>query len=186
VEVRRLGGALLAALGVAVILLGLLFLVGSAGRGSRLATAAVAFLLGAVVCGLGVRLVRRAATLDPARLEAELLALGRQHNGEVAETEVAAALGDRLAAARPVLDRLLASGTAQRHVSDGAGYLVFPALQPRLQARHCEYCGAELPVSDDVASCPQCGGKVATRVVRRSLAAGEVFAMDEEESPPGR
>lgn len=181
---RRLVGALLTLVGVALVLLGLLFLVGSAGQARRLAVAAVSLALGAVATGVGVRTVRRAAALDPERLEAEILALARRGNGEVAETEVQAILGDRLDAARPVLDRLLAAGTCRRQVKGGTAYLLFPALQPRLQVRRCEYCGAELPVVDQVTRCPSCGGTVRAEVVQRSLAAGETFAMDEGDGDP--
>ena len=182
---RRLLGAALVLLGVALVLLGLLFLVGAARKGSRLAVAAVGLALGGVAAGCGVRLVRRAAALDPEQLRGEILELARRGNGEVAESEVDAALGDRRDAARPVLEQLLSSGTCQRvRAPGGAVHLVFPELQLRLQERRCEYCGAELPISQEVANCPQCGGAVSTRVVRRSLAAGEVFAMDDEDTAP--
>lgn len=180
-EVRRLVGALLAALGVALLALGLLFLVGSAGQGRRLAVAAAGLALGAVAVGIGVRTFRRAAALDPERIEADILALARRGNGEVADPELHATLGDRLDAARPVLDRLLAAGTCRSQVRDGTAYLLFPALQPRLQVRRCEYCGAELPVVERTTRCPSCGGTVRAEVVQTSLAAGEVFGMDEGE-----
>jgi hypothetical protein len=177
---------LLASLGVAMLLLGLLFLVGSAGQARRLAVAAVSLALGAVAAGLGVRTFRRAAALDPDRLEADILALARRGNGEVAETELAAILGDRFEAAQPVLDSLLAAGTCRRQVRAGTVYLLFPALQPRLQIRRCEYCGAELPVVDQVTRCPACGGAVKVEVVQRSLAAGEVYAMDDGDETSSR
>ena len=60
-------------------------------------------------------------------------------------------------------------------------HLLFPDLQPRLLARRCEYCGAELPIRQEISSCPSCGGVITTGVVRRSLASGEVFAMDDDE-----
>lgn len=185
-EVRRLLGALLTAAGVGLVLLGLLFLVGSAGQGRRLAVAALGLALGAVAAGLGVRTFRRAAALDPERLEAEILALARRGSGEIAETELVAALGDRFEAAQPVLDRLLAAGTCRRQVKAGTVFLLFPALQPRLQVRRCEYCGAELPIVDQVTRCPACGGTVRAEVVQRSLAAGETFAMDEDDGAPPR
>lgn len=181
---KRLGGMLLASLGVAMLLLGLLFLVGSAGQARRLAVAAVSLALGAVTTGLGVRSCRRAAASDPERLEADILALGHRGNGEVSEAELAAALGDRLDTARPVLNRLLAAGTCRRQVKDGTAYLLFPALQPRLLLRRCEYCGAELPIVEQATRCPACGGAVKVEVVQRSLAAGEVFAMDDGEGAP--
>lgn len=178
---RRLLGAVMTAAGVALVLLGLLFLVGSAGQARRLAVAAVGLALGAVVAGVGVRAFRRAAALDPDRLEAEILSLVRRGNGEVSEIELEAALGDRTEAGRRVLDRLLAAGTCRREVSGSTAYLLFPALQPRLQVRRCEYCGAELPAVERATRCPSCGGTVRAEVVRTSVASGEVFAMDDEE-----
>ena len=51
----------------------------------------------------------------------------------------------------------------------------------------CRYCGAEYPLASGVETCPKCGGPVARKVVMRSLAGKDVFAMDvpeAEEAPP--
>jgi hypothetical protein len=167
--------------GVVLLLFGLLFLVGSAGKGRRLAVAAVSLAAGAVLAGLGLRTWRRADAESPERLRADILALAKERNGEVAMTGVAARLGDRLAAARPVIETLATEGLCERRSSGGAVYLVFPSLQPRLTVRRCQYCHAELPIAEDVTTCPSCGGTVTAAVVRRSMAAGEAFAMDDEE-----
>lgn len=169
------------ALGVVLLLLGLLFLVGSAGKARRLVVAAISLAGGAVLTGLGVRFWRRAEAESPEQLRAEILALARERNGEVAQPEIAARLGDRFAAAQGVLDALATEGLCQRKSAGSVIHLVFPSLQPRLQRRVCEYCRAELPISEDVTTCPSCGGTVSTRVVRQSMAAGAVFGMDDTE-----
>ena len=180
---KRVLAAAAVALGAVLILLGLLFLVGSAGQARRLAVAVISLASGAVLTGVGVRTFKRAEALLPEVLRADILALARERNGEVAESELAARLGDRFAAARPVLDILATEGLCSCRSVGGSTHFVFPSLQPRLTTLRCEYCGAELPISESVRSCPSCGGTVATRVVRRSMAAGEVFGMDDEEPP---
>ncbi len=178
---KRVLAAAAVALGAVLILLGLLFLVGSAGQARRLAVAVISLASGAVATGVGVRTFKRAEALMPERLRADILAVARERSGEVAESEIAARLGDRFEAARAVLDVLATEGACTRRSVGGSVHLVFPSLQPRLTTLQCEYCGAELPISESVRSCPSCGGTITTRVVRRSMAAGEVFGMDDEE-----
>jgi hypothetical protein len=183
-EMKRVVGAVAVSFGVIFLLIGLLFLVGSAGQARRLAVAAIALAGGAVLTGQGIRSFKRAEAESPEQLRAEILSLARERNGEVAESEVAARLGDRFAAARAVIDGMATAGELDRRSTAGVSFLIFPALQPRLMTRKCEYCGAELPISKEVTTCPSCGGTVTERVVRRSMAAGESFAMDDEERGP--
>jgi len=51
-------------------------------------------------------------------------------------------------------------------------------LLARLAVRRCQYCGAELPLDEDIASCPNCGGTIETRVEKLSLSGDEYFDMD--------
>lgn len=166
-------------LGASFLLLGLLFLAGSAGMGRRLVIAAVFLLLGALISGLAVRTFRRWRLLDPEILRNEILGLAQRKNGEISMADIDAELGWRTTAAGPVVENLVAQGKCRRAIDKSADYLVFPELQPRLTVRFCEYCNAEYPISEETESCPNCGGTLDTRVAVRSLADGESFSMDE-------
>ncbi len=171
-----LAGLVVASVGLAG--LGLLFLIGSAGRGYRLASAAILLASGAICAGLGLRGLRAAARLEPEALRAEILAEARRRSGSVPETDMAAVLGARWAAGRDVLAALAAEGVCSRHVEGVDALYVFPGLQPRLAVRRCEYCSAELPLEGDVASCPKCGGTVKTGVERLTVRE-DSYRMDE-------
>jgi len=180
-----MGAGLMVGAGTILILFGLLFLVGSAGKARRLAVAAVSLALGGVTAGFGARGWKRAGELLPERLEAAILDLAKREDGEISREEIDAALGWRAPFAGPVLDRLVLDGRCRRTARGGTSYFIFPEIQPRLFLLVCAYCGAEYPLSSGVESCPKCGGPVSRRVVSRSLAGGETFSMDGPGDGPG-
>ncbi len=177
---KRLTGIVLTALGMILILFGLLFLVGSGGQARRVVIGAVGLALGGIATGFGLRRVRQADAESPQQLRSEIMALAGERLGEVSQDDIRAALGRRFPLARPVLDTLLSEGTCTRRVDDGALFYLFEDLQPRLVHKVCEYCGAELPVSEESGKCPSCGGTVKTQVARHALTGDDYFAMDEE------
>ncbi len=176
---KRLGGVLLAAVGVILLGLGLLFLAGAAGQGRRVAIGVVGLALGAVAVGGGVRLFRDAEAASPERLEAAILELARRRNGELTMTDIRAALGRHATAGSEVAEALVAAGTCRRLPKGGDQWLVFPSLQPRLITRLCEYCATEIAVNEAATKCPNCGGVLATKVAARSASEGTLFGMDE-------
>lgn len=176
---KRFLSVLAVVLGIALLLLGLLFLVGAGGQLHRYAIGAVALALGAVLIGVGVRLFRQAEAASPAQLRSEILELARREDGEISEGEVLAALGQRAAGAAPVLEAMIREGLCQRRTVEGAAYFRFPQLQPRLMVLRCEYCNAELPLGEPVTECPNCGGTVKTQVESRSVSSGGLYSMDD-------
>jgi len=175
---KRLLALLLCLAGVALILLGLLFLVGSRGMAHRLLAGVAGAAAGAVALGVGIGWARRLRRREPDYLRAEILALAERRRGELAFEELQAALGPRFDDARPVIAALQAEGTCRRTRVEGGDYLVFDDLLARLAVRRCQYCGAELPLDEDIASCPNCGGTIETRVEKLSLSGDEYFDMD--------
>ncbi len=177
---RRVAAVMGIGLGTLLALLGVLFLVGADGEVRRLVVAAIGLVGGAALVGVGIRLWKVAEALSPARLRVEILEAAKREDGEISAPELEAALGRRFAPAEPVLERLVSEGRCRRQQRSGGLYYVFPELQPRLAVRRCEYCGAELPLADELSSCPSCGGAVQTGVVQRSFSGGEgLFSMDE-------
>ena len=166
--------------GVGLASLGLLFLLGAAGRGSRYAIAVLGLALGGMVAGLGVRLFKQGEASSPEQLRAEIWALAAKRSGEISEADVEAALGRRAAGAGAVLAALEGDGRCRRGRSrDGAEYFIFPELQPRLMVKRCQFCKEELPLQQSLTQCPNCGGTFKTDLESRSLSGEDIYNMDE-------
>jgi hypothetical protein len=176
---KRLGSIFLVIFGIALILFGLLFLIGSAGKTHRLAIGAASLALGAVLTGFGIRFFKQADMILPAYIKAEIMEMARVHNGEVSETDIQAKLGRRFKHALDVLADMQAKGLCARRKKTGTFYYVFDDIIPRLTIRRCEFCGAEISLEEELASCPNCGGTIKTDVEKLSLSKGDFFSMDE-------
>jgi len=176
---KRLGSILLVIFGIALILFGLLFLIGSAGKAHRLAVGAASLALGAVLAGLGIRFFKQADMILPAYIKAEIMEMARVHNGEVSEADIQAQLGRRYRHSLDVLADMQAKGLCARRTKSGVFYYVFDDMIPRLTIRRCEFCDAELPLEEELTSCPNCGGTIKTDVEKLSLSKGDFFSMDE-------
>ena len=170
---------MLVVFGVLLILLGLLFIMGSAGRAYRFVIAAVSLTLGAVMAGLGIRFFKQADLVLPEQLRAEIMQLARERNGEVSEADIRAQLGRRFPHADKVLADMRLENLCQLQKRAGEIYYVFPDIQPRLTIRRCQYCDAELPLDQQLDSCPNCGGSIETDVEQLSLSKKEFYSMDE-------
>lgn len=175
---RHLGAMILVGAGVLLVAVGLLFLVAAGGHAHRYLVGAAAMGLGAVLAGLGARAFRRARALEPAALRAEVLALARGRDGRVSATDLAAALGPRLEAARPVIEALCRDGVCAREEADASTWYVFRDLLPRLAVRRCRFCEAELPLAEDTTRCPSCGGEVRVGVERVAMGDDDLYRMD--------
>ncbi len=176
---KRLGAVVLILLGVGLIGLGLLFAMAAGGGSHRLLIGVAALASGAVASGIGLRLYKQADAASPAQLRAEILELARRRNGEISQTDVQALLGRRSAGAAEVLAELVADKQCSRSVKDGTDYYLFADLQPRVMIRRCEFCRAQLPLSEELLSCPECGGTFDLKVERRSLSQDDAYSMDE-------
>jgi hypothetical protein len=173
---KILGSVVSVLLGVGLMALGLLFLVGAAGRGSRYLVAAVGLALGGGLCALGAWLFKKVKASSPDQLEADILALAKREDGEVSLAEIAAQLGPRFELGTRQLSRMVDLGLCKRQDRGGQPYYVFAHLQPRLMVIRCEFCQAELPLNEPVDTCPRCGGSVASKV--ETKAASDDYSMD--------
>ena len=175
---KRLLAVLFVTLGGALLLLGLLFVVGAGGQIHRYLIAAAGLAVGAVLVGFGVRWFRAAEADAPEQVLAQILAAAGKKNGELSELELLAALGKRAVLAPPILEKLLAEKLCERQAKEGATFWLFRDLQPRLFVRKCEFCGAEMSIASAATKCPRCGGEVASAVARRAVSDG-AYKMDE-------
>ena len=176
---NRTLSVLLVLFGLGLVALGLLFFIGSGGKTYRFAIGAVALALGAVAIGYGMRLFKDANKLLPSYIIAEILDLARKKNGEISEPDLMAMLGSRWSHARQALQEMLSTAVCKKRLKRDVIYYIFEGMLPRLTIRRCEFCGAELPLDDNITSCPNCGGTIKTKVESLSLDQSDVFSMDE-------
>lgn len=175
---KRFAAVVVGALGSVLVLLGLLFLVGAAGQAQRYAVALVGALLGSGLIALAIKLFQQGGALTPEHIRAEILALAKRRSGEVSEVDLQATLGLRRERAQRVLEDLLRDGLAKQAARDGTLYYTFPDLLPRLAVRRCEFCQAELPLEQELASCPRCGGTIRMDMEQVALS-DDAYGMDE-------
>lgn len=180
---RRFVTVAIVVFGCSALLLGLLFVIGSAAKMQRLVIGGVLVASGAGMVGIGVRRFKGDAANSPQRLRADILELAKREDGEISREEVIAMAGLRAQAAATVLETLVAEGVCRRTERKGSQVFVFPHLQPRLTVLRCDYCATEQDLNSGLDTCPRCGGPLQKSIVARSLAEGQVFNMDEETPP---
>ncbi len=169
---------LLTVFGIVLAGLGLLFLVASPGHAYRLAVAAVGLAGGAACIGAGIKGLRALARRSPEAVREEILAEARRRSGTVSETDLAALLGERWRVGDRQLRALMEEGACRRKVEAGSVLYLFPELQARMAVRRCEHCSAELPIGQEIATCPNCGGTLKTSVERVTVP-GDTYRMDD-------
>jgi hypothetical protein len=179
---RRAAALFSILIAVFMILLGLLFLAGSAGQLRRVVIGVAGLGLGGVLAGTGVATLKRLEKESPEYIRAEVMALAKRRNGEISHEDLAATLGRRLAFSEPVMAALLTEGVCTRQAAEGSIFYTFPELQPRLMILRCAYCSTEFELVKGLDKCPNCAGPIEAKVASVSLSEGEVFHMDEEES----
>lgn len=162
-----------------MVLLGLLFFIGSAGKAYRILTAAISLGMGAACLGFGVRFFKQANRLLPSYISEEIIELAKEKNGELSESDLMAMLGARWTHAAGPLQKMLSTGVCKKRLKKQVVYYVFEGMLPRLTIRRCEFCGAELPLDKSLTTCPNCGGTIKTEVESLSLGQSDVFSMDE-------
>jgi len=139
---------------------GLLFAIASGARdapGSRMSVAIVLLAVGGAQLIAITAILMRRLRLRPSAIEESIVALARDTGGHVKVADVAAFVGCPPDQARAALDKLVAKRLCER--TDVDEYQV-SGIEGRKIERKCPYCGASLPVREQVLVCPQCGGSI--------------------------
>jgi hypothetical protein len=172
-------GAFFAIVGFLSSLLGILFLIASGERGSRLRAGIIFILSGVILLTVGIRIFRRAMLFSPAGIKKRLLKLARMNHGEISEEAIIGELGNS-DDVRLQIQELIAGGTARELTRNNRRFYSFPDFQLELVMKQCPYCGNDYPVRDEIERCPSCGGDL--KMHKSRLAHSEdKFSMDEEE-----
>jgi predicted RNA-binding Zn-ribbon protein involved in translation (DUF1610 family) len=175
---KAIGGGSLTLLGAAALLLGLLFLLGADGQMRRLVIAAAGIVGGSGSVGLGIKLLSQARAEAPEVLATRILALARVSEGDLSRARIQAETGHLGARIDAAIELLEAQGACHRSAGGADPSWLFPAFQTEVLVRRCEFCKAELPLHEQLASCPNCGGRIATGIERFSDT-DDSYSMDE-------
>ncbi len=160
---KKLVAALIALLSIPFLTFGLLFLISAAEPGkaaSRFLTAAVLLAIGVVLLVVGVRRLRRLASISEEALRTGAVELARRLGGELTVAQLRAEYRIPQDLAQRVLDQLVEEGNAVREERSGRAVFVFRGLQASLARKLCPYCGTELPVREALRKCPNCGAQL--------------------------
>ncbi len=142
---------------IALLSLGLLFLIAAMAKPERLLVAAALLVAGALPLLWGLRTWRRQAEIAPEALATGTVALAKRLGGEVTVAQVQVEFHIPASQALAVLERLRGAGQAQAEERSGRVVYVLPGLQASLVTRRCPYCGAIFPVREALRKCPNCG-----------------------------
>ena len=157
---KRLGGIILVVIAIVLITFGVIFLIGSGGKGVLVLAALAMLAVGAGCVVWAIRVFGRLARLDPKQLTTDTVRLAKRFGGEITAAQVQAEFDVPGRLAAQVLEKLRSEGACvvERH-ADREVY-VFKSLIPSKALKRCAYCGSEYSVKDARRDCPNCGASL--------------------------
>ena len=157
---KRIWPVILMLIAIPTVTTGLLFLIASAGRTSRLLPGLALGGVGVVLALAGYRRLRRLSNISPSALKTGAVELARRFGGELTVSRLRAEYRVPQELAQRVLDDLVDEGSCTREPRDERVVYVFTGLLPSMSEKVCPYCGAELPVRSALRKCPNCGAQL--------------------------
>jgi hypothetical protein len=148
------------AVGLGLGVLGVLFLIASAGNPTRLVVGLVLTGLGGVGLLFGISRLKLLKEADPQRVMQRIADLATRAGGDVTLGQVVGDLGVPMPLAEEALSDLVAQGlcTVERRGDDT--FYVFAGIRPDKVTRECPYCGSEFSVRQPRDTCPSCGANL--------------------------
>ncbi len=163
---RIIGGAVLFILGLALLLLGIMFIIASDNEKRRVITGIILSPFGLLLLVFGIRFFREGLSLSPQRIREKILKLAAQNHGELPENVIMGEIGKS-----DILDfqliSMINSGIAKKTFRDGQTFFLFSQFNMKLIVKQCPYCGNDYPVRDDIETCSSCGGDLRVSIERK-------------------
>ncbi len=154
---KRSSAILLIVAAIVLMTFGLIFLMGSQGKGTIILVGLVLLAAGIALVAVAVKRLRRLAQLDPDQLATDTVELARVLGGEVTVAQVQAEFGAPGSLAAQVLERLRGEGACHVEHREERTVFVFKSVMPSKATKRCPYCGAEFSIRDAKRQCPNCG-----------------------------
>jgi hypothetical protein len=148
------------AVGLGLLLLGVVFLIASAGRATRLPVGLVLGALGVAAIAFALSRLKLLREASPQRVMARVADLATRSGGEVTLGQVVGDLGLPTDMAERALSDLAARGMCTAEVRGQETFYVFAGIQPHKITRQCPYCGSEFSVREARDTCPSCGANL--------------------------
>jgi len=155
--VKRSSAILLIVAAIVLITFGLIFLMGSQGKGTTILTGMALLAGGIVLVGWAVNRLRRLAQLDPDQLATDAVELAQRLGGELTVAQVQAEFDVSGKLAAQVLEKLRSEEVCYVEHREDRTVFVFKSLMPSKATKRCPYCGAEFSIRDARRQCPNCG-----------------------------
>ncbi len=175
--VKMILGAFLILAGAVSAFLGLMFIIASGEKGSRLAAGSALLGGGLVAAVYGLRLFRLALKFSSRGIEKQILTLAKMNHGELTGEAVTGSIGE-MDEIGYKLTELVRNGVAREEVRDGRKVYMFPDFQLKVVQKKCPYCGSDYPLRDAVEFCPNCGGDL--KLSKTLLSNSGKYSMDED------
>ena len=157
-------------------LMGLLFIIASAGMNSRIVAAGIFFASGLPLLIFGFKMFRSGMVLRPELIRNAILKAAADHNGEISKDVITGVTGWNDIVLYEIND-LIKKRIAKTEERDGKPLYIFPEFQIKYVINKCPFCANDYPVRDDVQKCPSCGGDLKFLQIKSS-SAGNNFSMD--------
>ena len=154
---KRLGGIIVVIVAIVLITFGLIFLIGSGGKGSLVLAALAMLVVGGGFVVWAIRVFGRLARLDPKQLATDTVELAKRFGGEVTVAQVQAEFEVPGSLAAEVLEKMRGEGACVIERRTDREVYVFKSLIPSKALKRCAYCGSEYSVKDARRECPNCG-----------------------------
>jgi hypothetical protein len=173
---KIIGGAALSLFGLAFIFLGIMFVMASGEKMSRLGTGIILLIFGLTFLIFGIRLFRAGIAVSPSKIKERILKLAARNHGELPEDVLTGEIGksDILDFA---LQSMINSGMAGKTLRKGRTFYLFSEFNMTLVVKQCPYCGNDYPVRDDIEACSSCGGDLKISV-EKMRGKSDSYSMD--------
>lgn len=172
-------GSTLSLVGIFTSLLGLMFVMATGEKQSRIIVGIILLVLGIIILIFGLALFRKGIRFSPEGIKKRILKLAKMNNGELPEDVITADLGNSDDVKFQV-QVIVSSGIASEQLINNRTVYVFKDFQMKLVMKECPYCGNDYPVKGDIEKCPSCGGDL--KMNKKNMTEkDEKFSLDEDD-----
>lgn len=162
---KIIGGSFLSLFGLAIMVLGMMFIIASDKQKSRFAIGIILTMFGSSLLIMGVRLFRAGISLSPAKIKEKILQLAGKNHGELPEDIIIGEIGKSDTLNYQLL-QMIKSGIAKKGFRNERAFYLFSQFNMKLVVKQCPYCGNDYPVRDDIETCSSCGGNLKISIQR--------------------
>jgi rRNA maturation protein Nop10 len=176
IKLKIIIGALLSVFGFLISTLGILFLISSTEKSSRLISGSVIFVIGLAFVIPGIIFFRKGIKSTPASVRKKILKIAAIYNGKFSKDLLIGNI-DADSILQNQINIFIKSGLINEIIENGKIYYTYPDFQLKLVMKKCPYCTNDYPVRDGLEICPSCGGDLKL-LSKESSDINDKYSMD--------